>query len=87
MVNASPAQCEGSHFMVLLFHENHIYLANPLGFPIQIYQIEYSRLVQFYNEVTQVLKLQQVQNPNSKLCGLFCNYIWLRRSSTVEYEQ
>ena len=75
IVNASPAQYEGSHWMVILFHENKVYLADPLGIPIQNYQILYSRLVQFYNEVTQVLKLKPVQNQNSKLCGLFCIYI------------
>ena len=68
IVIASPAQYEGSHCMVLLFHENNVYLADPLGIPIQNYQILYSRLVQFYNEVTQVLKLKPVQNPNSKIC-------------------
>ena len=75
VVNASPAQYEGSQWMVILFHENKVYLADPLGLPIQNYQILYSRLVQFYNEVTQVLKLKPFQNQNSKLCGLFCIYI------------
>ena len=75
VVNASPAQYEGSHWMVILFHENKVYLADPLGLPIQNYQILYSRLVQFYNEITQVLKFKSVQNQNSKLCGLFCIYI------------
>ena len=74
-VNASPAQYEGSHWMVILFHENKVFLADPLGIPIQNYQILYSRLVQFYNEVTQVLILKPVQIQNSKLCGLFCIYI------------
>ena len=61
--------------MVLLFHENNVYLADPLGISIQNYQILYYRLVQFYNEVTQELKLRPFQNQNSKLCGLFCIYI------------
>ena len=75
IVNASPAQYKGSHWMVILFHENKVYLADPLEIPIQNYEILYSRLVQFYNEVTQVLKLKPVQNQNSKICGLFCIYI------------
>ena len=33
------------------------------------------RLLKFYNEVTQILKVKPVQNQNSKLCGLFCIYI------------
>ena len=68
IVNASPLQYER---MVLLFHENNFYLADPLRIPIQNYQILYCRLVQFYNEITQLLKLRTVQNQNSKLCGLF----------------
>ena len=68
-------QYEGSHWMVILFHENKVYLADPLRIPIQNYQILCSRLVQFYNEVAQVLKLKPIQNQNSKLCGLFCIYI------------
>ena len=75
IVKVSPAQYEGSHWMLILFHENKDYLADPLGIPIQNYQIVYSRLVQFYNEVTQVLKLRPVQNQNSKLRELFCIYI------------
>ena len=57
------------------FTKTKVYMADPLGIPIQNYQILYSRLIQFYNEVTQVLKLKPVQNQNSKLCGLFCIYI------------
>ena len=64
VVNASPAQYKGSHWMVILFHEYKVYLADPLGLPLQNYQILYSRLLQFYNEVTQVLKLKPVQNQN-----------------------
>ena len=60
--------------MVILFHEDKVYLVDPPEIPIQNYQKIYSRLVQFYNEVTQVLKLKPVQNQNSKLCGLFCIY-------------
>ena len=70
VVNCSPTQYEGSHWVVLLFHENKVYLAYPLGIRIQKFQIFYSRLVQFYNEVTQVLKLKLAQNQNSKPCGL-----------------
>ena len=50
-------------------------MADPLGIPIQNYQILYYRMVQFYNELTQVLKLKPIQNQNSKLSGLFCIYI------------
>ena len=49
IVFASPAHYEGSHWMVILFHENKIYLAEPIGILIQNYQIVCSRLVQFYN--------------------------------------
>ena len=61
--------------MVILFHENKVYMADPLEIPIQNYQILYSRLIQVHNEVTQVLKLKPVQNQNSKLCGPLCIYI------------
>ena len=75
IVKALPAQYEGNHWMVILFHENKVYSADALGIPIQNYQIMFSRLVKFYNEVTRVLKLKPVQNQNPKLCGLFCIYI------------
>ena len=89
IVNASPAQCGGSHCMVLLFHKNNVYLADPLGIPIQNYQILYSRLVHFYNEVIQILKLQPVRNQNSvDFLHLYCACdVWLRISFTVEYER
>ena len=61
--------------MVILFHENKVYLADALGIPIQNYQLLYCRLLKFYNEVTQILKLKPIQNQNSKLCGLFCIYM------------
>ena len=75
IVNASPPQYEGSHWMVILFHENKVYLADTLGIPIQNYQILYSRLIQLYNELTQVLKLKPVQSQNSKFCGLFASIL------------
>ena len=56
IVNDSPAQYEGSHRIVILFHENKVYLADPLGIPVQNYQFLYCRLVKIYNEVTQILK-------------------------------
>ena len=71
IVNASPSQHAGSHWMVLLFHINKVYLADLLGILIQNYHLLYCRLLKFYNEVTQILKLKPVQNQNSKLCGLF----------------
>ena len=79
-----------SHWMVILFHENKAYLADPLGIPIQNHQLFYCRLVKIYNEVTQILKLKPIQNQNSKLCRIFCLYIahvilWI--SVDNEYEQ
>ena len=79
IANASPAQYEGSHWMIILFHENKVYIADPLGIPKQNYQILYSYLIQFYNETTQVLKLKPVQYQNSKICGLFCFVFILRK--------
>ena len=77
------------HFFVkinIVSRNQHIF-ADPLGIPIQNYHIFLSRLLQFHNEVTQVLKSKlkiktqnsklklKVQNQNSKLCGHFCIYI------------
>ena len=75
IVNASPAQYEGSYWMVILFHENKVCLADPCGIPIQNYQLLHCRLVKIYKEVTQILKHKRIQNQNSKLCGIFCIYI------------
>ena len=75
IVNASSSQRAGSHWMILMIHENKIYLAIPLRIPIQNYQLLCSRSVQFYNELTQLLKIKSIQNQNSKLCGLFCQHI------------
>ena len=61
--------------MVLLFHKNKVYLADPLGSSIQNYQLLHCRLVKFYNGVTQRLKLKPNQNENSKLFGLLCIYV------------
>ena len=71
IVNASSRQYERSHWMVILFHENKAYFADPLGIPIQNHQLLYCRLVKIYNEVTQILKLKPIQNQNSKLCRIF----------------
>ena len=67
IVNTSPAQYEGSHWMVILFHGNKIYSADPLGIPIQNYHILYCRQLKNFNEVTQKIKLKPIQNQNSKL--------------------
>ena len=45
IVNASSAQYEGSHWMVILFHKKKVFLADPLGIPIQNYQFFKCRLV------------------------------------------
>ena len=92
IVNASPAQYEGSHWIIILFLENRVYLADPLGISIQNYQIVYSRLIKFYNEITQVLKLKPVQNQKLKTLWTFLHLYcacdsWLRISFIVEYER
>ena len=68
LVNASPAQYEVNPCMIILFYENKVYLADPLGIPMQNYRLLYCRLVKIYNEVTQILKLKPIENENSKLC-------------------
>ena len=78
--------------MVILFHENKVYLADPLAIPIRNYQMLFSRLVQFYNEVTQVLKIKSVQNQNSKNLWTFLHLncacdVWLRIPFFAEYER
>ena len=54
-----------------------MYFADPLGQALDCYHFVYTRLLQFYfeEEVVQCLRLQPIQSPNSKLCGLFCSYI------------
>ena len=54
-----------------------MYFADPLGQALDCYHFVYTRLLQFYfeEEVVQCLRLQPIQSPNSKLCGLFCIYI------------
>ena len=60
IVNASRSQHAGSHWMVILFHENKVYLADPLGVPIQNYHLFYCRLLKFYHEVTQILNFKSI---------------------------
>ena len=48
VVNASPAQYEGSHWMVILFHGNEVYSADPLGIPIQEFKIKTQNSVDFF---------------------------------------
>ena len=72
IVNASPSQHAGSHWTILLFHENKVYLADPLGIPIQNYHLLYCRLVKFNNEETQILKHKRIQNQKFELCDFFC---------------
>ena len=84
IVSASSSQHAGSHWMVLLFHENKVYLADPLGelpdtkLPI-IGTNYYCRLIKFYNEVTQILKLKLIQNQYSwTFLHLYCACdVWL----------
>ena len=71
IVNASPSQHADSHWMVLLFHKNKVYLADPLGIPIQNYQLLYCRLLIFYNEVTQIFKMSQFKTKTQNFVDFF----------------
>ena len=75
--HASISTSSGSHWLPICNYKKTIYSADPLGQALDCYHFVYTRLLQFYfeEEVVQFLRLQPIQNPNSKLCALFCIYI------------
>ena len=77
VVNASISTSSGSHWLLICNYKKTMYFADPLGQALDCYHFVYTRLLQFYfeEEVVQCLRLQPIQSPNSKLCGLFCIYI------------
>ena len=77
VVNASISTSSGSHWLLICYYEKTMYFADPLWQARDCYHFVYTRLLQFYfgEEVVQCRRLQPIQSPNSKLCGLHCIYI------------
>ena len=77
IVNASTSDYAGTHWLLLCVKYKNLIFADPLGQPIFFYKDLYRRLVstQVDVQLCQVLENQPIQIQDSKLCGLFCNYI------------
>ena len=75
IVNASPSNSAGLHWLLLCNRNNKIIFANRLGQSIIAYRDIYHRLSDCNAQICQFLEHETIQNENSELCGLFCIYI------------
>ena len=74
IVNASPSNNPGTHWLLLCNRNKKIIFADPLGQSIIAYRDLYRRLSDTNAQICQFLEHQPIQSQNSELCGLFCNY-------------
>ena len=77
IVNASPYDNAGTHWLLLCVKNKNLIFAYPLGRPIWFYKDVYRRLVSTQGDVQQCqfLENQPIQSRDSKLCGVLCIYI------------
>lgn len=73
IINASPANHAGTHWLVLCRRGHDIIFADPLGFSMTVYTLLYCRCLQFYNNVIDFS--YPIQPINSNLCGMFCIFL------------
>ena len=53
IVNASDSSKPGSHWILLYYHDNKMYFADPLGFSVTNYRAIYQRLMKYYQHVQE----------------------------------
>ena len=75
IVNASPSNNPGTHWLLLCNRNKKIIFADPLGQSIIAYRDLYRRLSDTNAQICQFLEYQPIQSQNSELCGIFCIYI------------
>ena len=75
IVNASPSNSPGLHWLLLCNRNNKIFFANPLRQSIFAYRDLYHRLSDNNAQICHFLEHEPIQSQNSELCGLFCIYI------------
>ena len=73
IVNASPSNSPGTHWLLLCNRSNKMIFADPLGQSIFDYRELYRRISDA--QICQFLEHEPIQSQNSELCGLFCIYI------------
>ena len=73
IVNASPSNSPGTHWLLLCNRNDKIIFADPLGQSINAYRVLHRRLYDSNAQICQFL--EPIQSQNSELCELFCIYI------------
>ena len=75
IVNASDSSKPGSHWILLYYHDDNMYLADPLGLSVTNYRAIYEGLMKYYQHVQELNANFPLQQRNSEPCGLFGIYI------------
>ena len=74
IVNASPANNHGSHWVLFCKRDNKVIFADPFGFKLEFYDNIYRQAIKLYDKV-HFLMQAQLQPTNSNACGLYCLYL------------
>ena len=75
IVNTSPSNSPGTHWLLPCNRIDKMIFADPLGQSIIVYRELYRRLSDSNAQICQFLEHEPIQSQNSELCGLFCIYI------------
>ena len=72
IVNTSESSMPGIHWILLCYHDNNMYFADPLGLSVTNYTAIYVRLMKYYQNVQELNAKFQLGTP-LPLLYLYCS--------------
>ena len=75
IMNASPSDQPGTHWLLFAQAGGQIFFADPLGKRLCDYPLMYKNMRRTIHEGNQLLLKKPIQSADSVLCGLYCIYV------------
>ena len=75
IINASPTDQPGTHWMLFAQTGGHIFFSVTLGKKLYGYPLVYKHMRRTIHEGNELLMKKPIQSADSMLCGLYCIYV------------
>ena len=75
IMNASPSDQPGTHWLLFAQAGGQIFFSDPLGKRLYDYPLVYKNMRRTIHEGNQLLMKKPKQSADSVLCGLYCTYV------------
>ena len=75
IMNASPSDQPGTHWLLFAQAGGQIFFADPQGKNLHDYLLVYKNMRHTIHERNQLLMKKPIQSADSVLCGLYCIYV------------